>query len=152
MPELFLQSNIQTFLPLLLAFVLGALLGLERELSGKAAGLRTYALVALGAALFALVAKESFLQLAAEQGTRLDLGNVIAAIAVGLGFLGAGLIVRHETNIWGLTSAAGVWATGAIGVSVGLGFYSTAVFATILVLFVFSVLRMFEKEVIHRGK
>lgn len=141
---------IQSFIPLVLAFVLGALLGLERELSKREAGLRTYALVALGAALFSMVSKTAFLELAAESGTRLDFGNVIAAIAVGLGFLGAGLIWRRETHIEGLTSAAGIWATGAIGTAVGLGFYSIAVFATFLVLFVFSILRVFEKQVLRK--
>jgi putative Mg2+ transporter-C (MgtC) family protein len=101
---------------LVLAAVLGGLLGAERESMGKAAGLRTHMLVALGAALFALVPAE----LGQSEG---ELGRVIQGVATGIGFIGAGTILKRsdEQEITGLTTAAGLWLTAAIGLAVGAG-------------------------------
>ncbi|HEV6965592.1 MgtC/SapB family protein, partial [Roseateles sp.] len=106
---------------LLLAALLGGLLGYERERQGKAAGLRTHMLVAMGAALFVLVPQLDGMVSA-------DLSRVIQGIVTGLGFLGAGAIVKHksEEHVEGLTTAAGIWMTAAIGVACGLGRESTA--------------------------
>lgn len=101
---------------LAIAALLGGLLGAEREASGKAAGLRTHMLVALGAALFIIVPLEIGL-------TEGDLGRVIQGIATGVGFLGAGTILKRSerSEITGLTTAATVWLTAAIGLAVGAG-------------------------------
>jgi putative Mg2+ transporter-C (MgtC) family protein len=98
------------------AAILGGLIGLERERAGKAAGTRTHMMVALGAALFVLVPSLAGL----EQG---DLSRVIQGIAAGIGFLGGGTIIKRssESDIEGLTSAATIWFTGAIGIAVGVG-------------------------------
>ena len=114
---------------LLLAALLGGLLGYEREYQGKAAGIRTHMLVAMGAALFVLVPQQAGMQAA-------DLSRVIQGLVAGIGFLGAGAIVknRSEESIQGLTTAAGVWMTAAIGVACGLGRESTAVLSTLLAL------------------
>jgi putative Mg2+ transporter-C (MgtC) family protein len=97
------------------AALLGALLGAEREAAGKAAGLRTHMLVAIGAALFVLFPAEAGMELA-------DLSRVIQGVATGIGFIGAGTILkRGDLEIQGLTTAASVWLTGAIGMSVGAG-------------------------------
>jgi putative Mg2+ transporter-C (MgtC) family protein len=99
-----------------LASLLGALLGAERERAGKAAGLRTHMLVALGAALFVLFPVEAGMELA-------DLSRVIQGVATGIGFIGAGTILKRAENeqVQGLTTAATIWLTGAIGMAVGAG-------------------------------
>ena len=99
---------------LVAAAVLGGLIGLERERAGKAAGIRTHMMVALGAALFVLVPIAAGL----EPG---DLSRVIQGIAAGMGFLGGGTIVKRADDIEGLTSAATIWFTGAVGIAVGAG-------------------------------
>jgi putative Mg2+ transporter-C (MgtC) family protein len=114
-------------LRLVLAALLGGLLGYERERHGKAAGVRTHMLVALGAALFVLVPKE-----AGVSGA--DLTRVIQGIVAGIGFLGAGAIIKGsaEESVKGLTTAAGIWLTAAIGIACGLGRESTAVLSALL--------------------
>ena len=116
---------------LLLAALLGGALGYEREKSGKAAGLRTHMLVAIGAALFVLVPEQAGMAVG-------DMSRVIQGIVTGVGFLGAGAIIKHasEQSVQGLTTAAGVWMTAAIGIACGLGREATAVLSTVLALVV----------------
>lgn len=120
---------------LLLAALLGGVLGYEREQKGKAAGIRTHMLVALGAALFVLVPEFDGMAVA-------DMSRVIQGIVTGIGFLGAGAIIKHrsEEDTQGLTTAAGIWMTAAIGVACGLGRESTAVLSTLLALAVLGAL------------
>ncbi|RZL31284.1 MAG: MgtC/SapB family protein [Rubrivivax sp.] len=120
---------------LLLAALLGGVLGYERERSGKAAGIRTHMLVAMGSALFVLVPQLGGMPVG-------DLSRVLQGIITGVGFLGAGAIVkRHsEENVQGLTTAAGIWMTAAIGVACGMGRESTAVISTLLALVVLALL------------
>ncbi len=122
---------------LLIAALLGAILGFEREHKGKAAGVRTHMLVAMGAALFVLVPQVS--------GAESDaMSRVVQGVIAGIGFLGAGTILKNkdgdESHVKGLTTAAGLWMTAAIGVAAGLGRESTAVLSTLLALAVFSVM------------
>ncbi len=114
---------------LLLAALLGALVGLERELAGKPAGLRTHMLVALGAALFVLIPLQAGIELG-------DLSRVIQGLLAGVGFLCAGAILKGDTQdeVHGLTTAASLWMTSAIGLGVGLGRDTTAALSTLLVL------------------
>lgn len=132
---------------LLIAAVLGGIVGFEREHKGKAAGVRTHMLVALGAALFVLVPQLS--------GSQADaMSRVVQGVIAGIGFLGAGTILKNhggdEGHVKGLTTAAGLWMTAAIGVAAGLGREATAVLSTLLALGVFSVMprivRLFEKD------
>ncbi|MBA1431494.1 MgtC/SapB family protein [Pseudomonas fluorescens] len=132
---------------LLMAALLGGILGFERESKGKAAGVRTHMLVALGAALFVMVPQMS--------GNQADaMSRVVQGVIAGIGFLGAGTIIKGKDedagHVKGLTTAAGLWMTAAIGVSAGLGRESTAVLSTLLALAVFSVMpkivRRFEKD------
>ena len=119
---------------LLLAALLGGALGDERERSGQAAGIRTHMLVAMGAALFVLVPHQA--------GMAIDgLGRVVQGIVTGVGFLGAGAIIKHRSRetVHGLTTAAGVWMTAAIGVACGLGRETTAVVSTVLALVVLTL-------------
>ncbi|WBY03615.1 MgtC/SapB family protein [Ramlibacter tataouinensis] len=114
---------------LVLAALLGALVGLERELAGKPAGLRTHMLVALGAALFVLIPLQG--------GMDTDgISRVIQGLLAGVGFLCAGAILKGDTEdeVQGLTTAASLWMTSAIGMGVGLGRDTTAALATVLVL------------------
>jgi putative Mg2+ transporter-C (MgtC) family protein len=123
-----LESLVRVVLRLLVAALLGGLLGLQREQHGKEAGARTHMLVALGSALFVLVP----LQAGADQQ---DVSRVIQGVIAGVGFLCAGTIIRTgEDHIRGLTTAAGIWLTAAIGVAVGLGRETTAVVSTLLAL------------------
>lgn len=119
---------------LVMAAILGGLVGLQRERMRKAAGLKTHMLVAMGAALFVLVPDQGGMALA-------DMSRVVQGVIAGIGFLGAGAILKNQTEVTivGLTTAAGVWMTAAIGIACGLGRESTAVLSTLLVLFVFAV-------------
>ena len=122
---------------LLMAALLGGILGFEREHKGKAAGVRTHMLVALGAALFVLVPQLS--------GSQADaMSRVIQGVVAGIGFLGAGTILKNTEgdvgHVKGLTTAAGLWMTAAIGVAAGLGREATAVVSTVLALAIFSVM------------
>jgi putative Mg2+ transporter-C (MgtC) family protein len=132
---------------LLMAAVLGGILGFEREHKGKAAGIRTHMLVALGAALFVLVPQMS--------GSQADaMSRVVQGVIAGIGFLGAGTILKNnegeEGHVKGLTTAAGLWMTAAIGVPAGLGREATAVLSTLLALAILSVMpvvvRMIDKD------
>jgi putative Mg2+ transporter-C (MgtC) family protein len=132
---------------LLTAAVLGGILGFEREHKGKAAGVRTHMLVAIGAALFVLVPQMS--------GSQADaMSRVIQGVIAGIGFLCAGTILKNqegdEGHVKGLTTAAGLWMTAAIGVSAGLGREATAVLSTLLALGVLSVMprvvKVFDKN------
>ena len=127
---------------LMVAMVLGGLLGLERESRGTPAGLRTHMLVALGAALFVLVP----LQGGMEVG---DLSRVLQGVIAGIGFLGAGAIIKlsGEGEIRGLTTSASIWVTAAIGVAAGMGREATAVVSALIALFVLAVLRRVEKRI-----
>jgi len=129
------RSATQVVVRLLLAAAVGGVLGYERERHGKAAGMRTHMLVAIGAALFVLAPQQAGM-------TIVDMSRVLQGIAVGVGFLGAGTILkaRDEAHIHGLTTAAGVWLTAAIGVTVGLGREVTALLATGLAVVILALL------------
>jgi putative Mg2+ transporter-C (MgtC) family protein len=110
---------------------LGGVIGLERELDEKAAGLRTHMLVSVGSALFTLVGAYGFSDFPA---VRVDPTRVAAQVVTGIGFLGAGLILRQGFTIRGLTTAASLWLVAAIGMAAGAGFWKGAVIATIVAL------------------
>lgn len=128
--------EIELVLRLLLAFALSGLLGFEREVSLKPAGLRTHILVGLGSTLITVLSLYAF------PGS--DPARVAASIIVGIGFLGAGTILKTEKKVIGLTTAASLWIVASIGVATGAGFYILAIFATILAFLVLK-LAMFER-------
>lgn len=123
---------------LFLAAILGGLIGIERSFFKKQAGLRTFALVALGSALFA------YLGMNIEPD---DPSRVLANLVVGIGFLGAGLIFLHEEKIIGLTTAAALWTTTAIGAAIGIGYYLEGIFVTILTLTILTIWTYLEKYI-----
>jgi putative Mg2+ transporter-C (MgtC) family protein len=136
------------FLPrLLIAAALAAVLGWEREAARKAAGLRTHMLVGIAAALYTTIAELAVLDIPRDgDGYQADPIRAIQAVAIGIGFLGSGVIFvsRHEDRVHGLTTAASVWATAAIGIACGLEHYVLAVTATFLLLFVLRGLARFD--------
>ena len=120
---------------LFVATLCGGLIGLEREIHGKVAGLRTHALVSLGSALIMLVSIDIY---SAYRGVAtVDPSRIAAQVVSGIGFLGAGAIIRFPTGITGLTTAASLWVVAAIGLASGAGFFKPVLVTTVLVLMVF---------------
>jgi putative Mg2+ transporter-C (MgtC) family protein len=138
-------------LRLVLAIVLGGLIGLEREQSNQAAGFRTHILVCLGSTLIMLLSIYGFEDFVNEPQVRVDPARLAAQVISGIGFLGAGAIMRNGLSISGLTTAASLWAVAAIGLSIGAGFYFAAVLACIFVFISLWLLHSFEKRWL-RGK
>jgi putative Mg2+ transporter-C (MgtC) family protein len=134
----------EALLRLALAGVLGGLIGLERELRERGAGLRTHLLVAVGAALFTIAGAYGF------GGVRVDPTRVAAQIVTGVGFLGAGAIIRQGFSVRGLTTAATLWVVAAVGLAAGAGYYSGAVITTALVLLALWPLRILAFRILRR--
>lgn len=135
------MTEIEMIIRLVVALLLGSLIGIERVYAGKSAGMRTLGLVALGSALF-IVISESVL--AEYTGIDADPLRVGAQIVTGIGFLGAGMIIFKEDHLSNLTTAAGVWVAAAIGMAVGYGMMSVAIAVTVLVILTFSLMLRFE--------
>lgn len=142
--EMLMSFNLYSVLVrLLLASILGGIIGIERGRHGRAAGLRTHSLVCLGAAMTALIG----LFAANVLNNNGDIFRISAQVISGIGFLGVGMIlVRNRTIVTGLTTAAGLWATATIGIAIGYGFYLGALAATILCVLVASLLGYFERK------
>jgi putative Mg2+ transporter-C (MgtC) family protein len=141
------RAELVLLLRLVVAALLGAVLGWERESAHKPAGLRTHMLVAIASALFTVLAELAATSFPGEDGgIRSDPIRVIQAVAVGIGFLGSGVIFVSRTSdtVRGLTTAASIWATAAIGVAVGLQHYVLGIGATILLMLVLRVMSRFE--------
>ena len=139
-------------LRLALAALLGGVLGLERELREREAGLRTHLLVAVGSALFTIVSAygfNAFLESGASV-VRADPTRIAAQIVTGIGFLGAGAIIRQGFSIRGLTTAATLWVVAAIGMAAGAGYYSAAVITTAIALIALWPLRAAAFRVVRR--
>ncbi|MCK9525687.1 MAG: MgtC/SapB family protein [Limnochordia bacterium] len=133
-------TNFEIAVRLILALVLGGLIGLERESMGRPAGFRTHILVSVGSALIMIMSAYAF----AESLLDYDPGRIAAQVVSGIGFLGAGTIMREGANVRGLTTAASLWTVAGIGLAVGSGFYFAAVLATLLVVLTLVVLNQLE--------
>jgi len=144
-------ANIEILIQLFVALLLGALLGMEREIRNKPAGVKTHALVSLGAALFIIIGYYTFYEF---QGSEIsfDPSRVLAAIVVGVGFIGGGLILKRQFEVEGLTTAAGLWIAAAVGAAIGVGLYLSALFAVLATLFVFHAITSFENRYIRKDK
>ncbi|MFH1867444.1 MAG: MgtC/SapB family protein [Candidatus Omnitrophota bacterium] len=143
-------SEMQMIMRLLLSAVLGGAVGFERELHEKAAGFRTHILVCLGSCIIMLTSIHMF---EIYNGiANVDPGRIAAQVVSGIGFLGAGTILRSRTSIVGLTTAASLWAIAGIGLSVGSGLYFVASFTAALMLAILIVLNKFEKKITARVK
>lgn len=140
-------GDYQIIFQLLLAAILGGLVGLEREYKRKEAGLRTCCLVSLGATLFTTISFQVFNLFLAKPGITFDPTRIIGQIVLGAGFLGAGVIIYREDRVGGLTTAVGVWVVAAIGTAVGAGLYFPAIFVTFLALLILAGLRLLEEKI-----
>jgi putative Mg2+ transporter-C (MgtC) family protein len=142
----------ESLLRLALAAVLGGLIGVERELREREAGLRTHLLVALGSALFTIVGAYGFHDFleSGESVVRADPTRIAAQIVTGIGFLGAGAIIRQGFSVRGLTTAATLWVVAAVGLAAGAGYYSAAVITTALVLIALYPLRIMAYQILRR--
>ena len=149
MPELHFA---EVLLRVVLAGVLGGAIGVEREIREREAGLRTHLLVAVGAALFTLVSAYGWhdFHFSNQSGVTYDPTRIAAQIVTGIGFLGAGAIIRQGLSVRGLTTAASLWVVAAIGIASGAGYYSGAVITTVVVLVSLWPLRILAYRLIER--
>jgi putative Mg2+ transporter-C (MgtC) family protein len=143
MENFFMQN--EYLVRLALAMFLGMILGVERVVAHKTAGMRTYALVAMGSALFVTISEILFLNHGNTAG--FDPTRLASQIISGIGFLGAGLIIFKDSKLSGLTTATGIWVSAGIGMATGFGFFSLAIGATVLTLFIFIVLWYVEQSI-----
>ncbi len=144
MTQFFLQNS-DVILRLAVAVGLGMLIGAERLFAHKEAGIKTHALVSMGAALFILVSEamaQKYMNLPGFNPTM-----IASQIIVGIGFLGAGFIIHTGSHITGLTTAGGLWVTAGIGMAAGFGLFDLATISTVLVLVIFIVINFFEKPI-----
>lgn len=128
-----------------IAALLGGIIGAEREINNRPAGFRTHILVTLGSCLIMILSVYGFIGFGVDGGGG-EPARLAAQVVSGIGFLGAGTILREGTNVRGLTTAASLWLSGGIGLAVGIGFYTAALAATLLALFSLLFLRLFEKK------
>lgn len=148
-----MDFSIDFLIRILAALILGFLLGLERELTNKYAGLRTHILVCLGACIFTIISIYGFPtfvegdNVIVDQATGIrDSGRVAAQIVSGIGFIGAGAVLRNGPMIIGLTTAATLWISAAIGMTCGVGMYDVAILATLVSVAVLTLIRVFERR------
>lgn len=134
------------------AVALGGLIGIERELSNHPAGFRTHILVCIGSALIMLLSIYGFSSFVNEPNVRVDPSRLAAQVINGIGFLGAGTIIRKGISISGLTTAASLWITAGIGLAVGAGFYAGSLVSTLLVLISLFLLNKFDRSMLVRHK
>ena len=137
----------ELILRLLLAGIMGAVIGLDREYRAKEAGYRTHFLVSLGSALIMIVSQHGFGEILDTPNVNLDPSRIASQVVTGIGFIGAGTIILHKQIVRGLTTAAGIWATSGIGLAIGAGMYTLGISATILTLIGLEVLSFLFKSV-----
>lgn len=130
-------------IPSILAIIFGGLIGLQRERHERPAGLRTHALVCLGATVFTLVSYMGF------SSSVIDTSRIAAGVVTGIGFIGAGVIFRQGTLVKGVTTAASIWISAAIGLALGTKLYYLAIIVTIIGLIILSFLKYLESRIIH---
>ena len=152
--EVFGDENLIMMGQILLAAFLGVLVGAERELARKPAGMRTYALVSMGACIFTIISifagRMSGMILGTPDDAFTDVSRIAAQVVVGIGFIGAGMAIFQGTKVRGLTTAAGVWVSAAIGMAIGFRMYSIAIFTTLVVLLIFVFLWQLEVRIVKR--
>jgi len=139
-----LLIDTELIVKLLLAVLFGGIIGLLRENEKKAAGLRTHILVCLGSALFSLISI-----FAAEKFPGESAGRIAASVVTGIGFIGAGTIIQAGSSVMGITTAASIWTTAAIGMALAFGFYDGAAIVTLFTIIALTLLGRFEKKYIH---
>ncbi len=142
MVEIFQLFDLNVFLKLLFSLLLGGVIGLERQIMGKAAGLRTHILISLGSSIFTL------LSIFISSNSKIaDPTRIPAMVLSGIGFIGAGAIIQARGHIQGLTTAASIWSTAAVGMACGFGYITIALLSTLLILFVLHGLSFLEIKI-----
>ena len=142
----------ELFLRLGLAAVLGSLIGLDRQRLDKSAGLRTHMLVSVGSALVMIVSAYGFEEVLSPGRVVLDPSRVAAQVVSGIGFLGAGAILRKDQSVHGLTTAASIWTVAAVGLAAGGGLYLASASATVLILVILAVIKPLEDRLLGRDR
>jgi len=141
------MSTLDLCIRLIASAFLGGAVGLERHWADKAAGLRTHMLVCLGSTMFMIVSAHGFEEVLSPSRVELDPSRMAAQVVSGIGFLGAGAILRRHEAVVGLTTAASIWAVAALGLAVGGGLYVAAAIATAIILAILTVMRWVESRV-----
>ncbi|WP_457600504.1 MgtC/SapB family protein [Hydrogenivirga sp.] len=136
-------------LRIVLAMLFGAVIGLERERRRQPAGFRTHAVLAVGSALLSIVSV--YIPSVYGTGVNVDPSRIASQVVSGIGFLGAGAILRMGVSVKGLTTAASLWTTAGIGLAVGAGMYALSAFSTLVLLIVLSLMSKVEKEFLYKG-
>ena len=148
-----LDPNIIILFRIILATLLAFIPGIERELTGKFAGLRTHILVSLGACVFTILSIYGFkMHIAVDVIGTNDPARIAAQVITGIGFIGAGTVMRHGTSVSGITTAATLWICAAIGMSCGCGEYMTAILASLVTLVILILIRRLEKNFLSKRK
>jgi putative Mg2+ transporter-C (MgtC) family protein len=147
-------SDLEVLGRLAVAAALGAAIGIEREIRDREAGIRTHLLVSLGSALFTIISAYGFHEFLAsgDAVVRADPTRIAAQIVTGIGFLGAGAIIREGLSVRGLTTAGSLWVSAAIGMAAGAGWYWAAIVTTVLTIFALWPLRLIAYRIIARIK
>ena len=141
----FFTQNSEEIMRLLVAVVLGMIIGAERLYVHKQAGMKTHALVSMGAALFIIISELIVAKYGGSGG--IDPTRIASQVIVGIGFLGAGSIMLQGPRLIGLTTAGGLWVTSGIGMAAGFGFYNLAIVSTVLVFLVLTIVNTLEKPI-----
>jgi putative Mg2+ transporter-C (MgtC) family protein len=141
---------LEALIRLLVATIFGALVGFDRELRNKPAGLRTHILIALASAVFTLITFELHHQVAVLEHATADPIRIIEAVTAGVAFLAAGAIIQSRGNVHGLTTGANMWLAGALGVAAGAGYYALATMAAVFALIVVTVVGHMEGKIAKR--
>lgn len=146
------MDSLEAVLRLLAAGALGGVIGFEREFSDQPAGFRTHILVSLGAALFTMVGAYGLQDFTADPTFRSDPTRIAAQVVTGIGFLGAGAILQRGIRVRGLTTAAAMWVTAAIGMAAGFGYWAGALGTTVISLVALYLLKMIEGRLFAGGR
>ncbi len=139
----------EIFAKLFFAAFLGACIGTEREYKNRPAGVKTHALVSLGAALFIILGYSVFENFSGPE-ISFDPSRVLAAVVTGIGFIGGGLIIKRQFEVEGISTAAGLWIAAGIGATLGIGLFYLGIFVTLLTLLIFHGLGAFENKYIRK--
>lgn len=144
MQNIISSVDLEIIIRLILAMLCGMIIGTERILAHKTAGMRTYALVSLGAALFVVISEYMLMTFSSSVG--IDPLRMASQVVVGIGFLGAGIIFMKDNQVTGITTASSIWVVAGIGIACGFGLFTLAIFATVITLFIFVVLWIVEQR------
>ena len=142
-----MTSLVAMLFRIILSTILGGLIGVEREMHGHEAGLRTHILVCVGSCLIMLTSMHIF-DIYKEIAHKTDPSRIAAGVVTGIGFIGAGAIIRYGMSVKGLTTAASLWITSAVGLAIGCGYYDAGLFATVISLITLLFLRRYGKDLI----